>query len=119
MARILVTDDESQIRRLLRLILQGRGHEVREAADGAEALSACRREPFDYLLCDLLMPNKEGLETIREARRDFPGLKIVAMSAGLRGTVDVLKLARLMGANATLEKPFSGDDLARALEAVA
>ena len=115
MARVLVADDNPQLRRLLGLLLRAEGHEVVEAADGAEALRACRAAPFDLLLCDLVMPNKEGLETIREARRDFPGLKIVAMSGGVRSGGDFLKVARLMGADAALAKPFTRQELLDAL----
>ena len=111
MAHILVTDDDLEIRQLLCLLLRRDGHEVVEAADGAEALRALREAPFDLLLCDLVMPNKEGLETIRAARRAFPGLRIVAMSGGMRGGRDFLKVARLLGADAVLAKPFSGQEL--------
>lgn len=118
MARVLVTDDEKPIRGLLRLVLQQAGHEVQEAADGAEALRACRRESFDLIFCDLLMPGKEGLETIREVRKTFPGLKVVAMSGGLRAAVDVLKVARLMGAHAVLAKPFTRQEVLAKLDEV-
>ena len=118
MARVLIADDEKPIRGLLRLMLQQGGHEVREAADGVEALHACRREPLDLLFCDLLMPNKEGLETIREVRKAFPGLKVVAMSGGLRAAVDVLRVAKLMGAHAVLSKPFTRQEMLAKLDEV-
>ncbi len=115
MARILIADDEPLLRKLLGLLLRPEGHEVAEAADGAEALHACRAAPFDLLLCDLLMPNMEGLETIQAARREFPGLKIVAMSGRVRCGGDLLKVAGLTGADAALAKPFSREDLLGAL----
>ena len=111
MPRILIADDDPQIRRLLRVLLPPDGHEVVEAADGAEAPCALPESGFDLMLCDLLMPNKEGLETIREAKRAFPALRIVAMSGGVRGGGDILKVARLLGADGILAKPFSRQDL--------
>jgi CheY-like chemotaxis protein len=118
MARILITDDDVHIRRLFRALLEAEGHEAGEASDGAEALRACREELFDVVLCDLVMPNREGLETIRELRRWFPGLAIVAMSgAGVYlGRMDMLRAARLMGANTALRKPFGRQELLGAIE---
>lgn len=75
-------------------------------------------EQFDLLFCDLFMPNREGLETIRELRRWFPGLKIVAMSGGgggCRSRAELLHVARLMGADAALSKPFGRANLLAAI----
>ena len=118
MPRILIIDDDKQIRELVRLMLREEGYEGLEVTDGADALQACQGEEFDLVLCDIFMPGRDGLETIRGLRRAFPGLRIVAMSGGgwgYRRPTDVLRVARLMGAAAVLEKPFSRQDLANAL----
>ena len=117
MAKILITDDDRQVRALLRILLGQEGHETVEAADGCEALAACRRETFDLLLCDLFMPKKEGLETIREVKRAFPNLKVMAMSGGSRcGRLDALDMAQVMGADAVLRKPYNREKLFLAIE---
>jgi CheY-like chemotaxis protein len=74
MASILLIDDDPHVRAFLRILLDGSGHSVAEAADGEEGILACRRQRFDLVLCDLDMPVKDGLATIAELRRDFPGL---------------------------------------------
>src|SRR5262249_44040719 len=106
MARVLVVDDEAQVRGLLRTILEPAGHHVLDAGDGAEALRVVRREGVDLVFCDLFMPGQDGLETIRDLRRDFPGLPVVAVSGGCDGRIDLLPVARLLGAAQTLKKPF-------------
>ena len=108
-ASILVIDDDSQIRAFVRGLLEAEGHEVREARNGAEGIKAHRQRPADLILCDIFMPEKEGLETIRELRGDFPQVRIVAMSGGSPRTdpVDFLPLAKAFGAAAVLDKPIS------------
>ncbi len=107
MARILIVDDDPGIRALLRAILTVAGHDITEAADGVEGIDVFRGRPSDLVFCDLFMPNKDGLETIRELRRDFPGVRVVAMSGGgFKGTVNLLPAARTLGAERLLPKPF-------------
>ena len=120
MARILITDDHNQVRDVLRVVLQSEGHEVHEAADGNEPILACQQCSFDLLFCDLFMPGKEGLETIKDVRREFPNLKVVAMSGGspYGGGVDFLHFARLLGADAVLPKPFNRQDILAAIDKV-
>jgi CheY-like chemotaxis protein len=116
MASILIADDDEGIRNLLSQMFRDDGHIVAAAADGLEALKVCRLWRFDVLFCDLFMPGMEGLETIRALRREFPQLKVVAMSGDASSYGgDLLHVARLMGAAATLEKPFRWDDVKRAL----
>jgi CheY-like chemotaxis protein len=117
MASILIADDEEGIRTLLSHLLRADGHTVEAAADGLEALKACRDRQFDVLFCDLFMPGMEGLETIRGLRKEFPRLRVVAMSGGAFGYGgDLLQVARMMGAAASLQKPFRWEDVKRALE---
>ena len=116
MARILVVDDEVQIRILLRELLQQEGYDVEEARNGEVALEIMRKKPVDLIIMDLLMPNKEGIETIREVHQHFPGLKIIAISGGGRlGPDTYLKMAKGMGALRTFKKPIPQNEL---LEAV-
>ena len=91
-------------------VLGRAGHDVREAADGREGLRAYERRPADLVLCDLFKPEKDGLETIREARRRWPGTQVVALSAGaFDGRLDALPVARALGA-AAIAKPFTRQD---------
>jgi CheY-like chemotaxis protein len=107
------------LRSLLRLQLEAGGHEVLEAPDGLAGLRLHQERPTDVILCDLLMPEKEGLETIRELRRAAPA-RVVAMSGdgpplAALDPAGLLRTARLLGADAALAKPFSGLELLLAL----
>jgi CheY-like chemotaxis protein len=118
-ARIIVVEDNPQERHLLRLLLEREGHQVVEAGDGGEAIRAFRQQPSELLLCDLFMPGKEGLETIRELRRDFPDVKIVAMSGGaFNRALNFLPIAARLGALAVLSKPFTVEALLAVVEDV-
>jgi len=112
MATILVIDDETLVRGTLRRILTKAGHAVVEADDGKRGLIEFARECPDLVICDILMPNKEGLETIRELRQTKSAVPILAISGGGRlGTSDFLRFAKGLGANAALSKPFSADEI--------
>ncbi|MEW6234585.1 MAG: response regulator [Candidatus Omnitrophota bacterium] len=107
MKRILVVDDEKDIRSMLRIPLGRAGYEIEEASDGAMAIAIHRRRPVHLLVLDILMPEKEGIETILEFRRDYPGVKIVAISGG--GIVDAgdyLEIAKNSGADRIFKKPL-------------
>jgi CheY-like chemotaxis protein len=119
MARILLIDDEDPVREVTRAMLERLGHVVVEAGEGNAGMRQLRSGEFDLVVTDLVMPGKEGLETIQEIRRDFPDVPVVAVSAGgYVGPHTYLAVARRMGANATLTKPFSEDDLKGALKQV-
>lgn len=119
MTRILLVDDDELLRRMLRLTLIKMGHVVIEAANGNDALRLCETEPPDIVLTDLIMPEKEGIETIRELRRLHPDVKIIAMSGGGRGSArDYLVIAKRLGAAHTLNKPFTNEELAGAIAAI-
>jgi CheY-like chemotaxis protein len=110
--RILVADDEQKIRAAVRVVLESAGFEVSEASDGVEALRACRAQPVDLVLCDVFMPNQDGLEAIPELLRQTPSVKVIAMSGG--GSVwtsGLLATASQLGASAVLHKPFTGKHL--------
>lgn len=108
MARILVIDDEASIRDMLRLALEEAGHEVTLAVDGAAGLRQVRQTLPDLVVTDLIMPEKEGIETILELRRVTSAhLPIVAISGGGKGGQrEYLEVARKLGADRTLSKPF-------------
>ena len=107
MARVLVIDDEEQVRTLIREVLEGAGHEVMEARNGREAIKLYEAHPTDVVITDLVMPEQDGLETIRELRRRFPAVKIIAVSgAQQKLNLDLLYIAEKLGALRTMEKPF-------------
>lgn len=110
---ILVVDDDDAVRRVLRRMLESAGYEVRDAPNGRLALMEFDRRPADLLITDIFMPQQEGMETISAVRRDYPDLKVIAIS-GAAGD-HYLKMAKLMGARATLQKPLR---LATVLETV-
>jgi CheY-like chemotaxis protein len=112
MAHILVIDDDDSIRIALRKMLEGDGHVVVEAADGAEGMRLYWESPTDLVITDILMPEKEGFEVIRELRRTNPDVKIIAVSGNItRGGPDFLPQASDMGAAYTLPKPFTREQL--------
>ncbi len=116
MSTILVVDDDETFRRLLCQTLLCLGHEILAAAEGCEALKLHRQHTIDLVITDLIMPEKEGLETILELRRLQPNLKIIAMSGGGRILrVDCLQFARNLGANRTLAKPFKAQEVIEAV----
>ena len=118
MAVILVIDDEQMLRRTLRVILERAGHTVVEAEDGDRGLAAFKAERPHLVLTDIIMPNREGAETIGEMRRLAPDLPIIAMSGGgSRGGELFLTLAKRLGASATLSKPIRQAELVAAVEA--
>ena len=112
MARILVIDDDEAIRNMLRRILEHVGHDVDEAGDGDLGVRRCNERPADLVITDIIMPNKEGIQTIQELRRDNPQIKIIAISGGGRvGPGDYLSAAKLVGADHTFSKPFNTQDV--------
>ena len=119
MGRVLVIDDDPAIRGSIRKILEREGHDVREARDGDEGVRLFRHERVDVVVTDLIMPGKEGIETILELRENDPGVRILAISGG--GTMlgeSVLSDAEAIGADASLSKPFTVDQLRRAVAAL-
>ena len=117
MARILIIDDEPQIRSMLRLMLERDGYEVVEAPDGMEGIRAYRRKPADLIITDLIMPNKDGIGMIIELQKEFPDVKIIAMSGGgLNKPEGYLKGAKKLGADCTLTKPIDREKMLRAVK---
>ena len=107
MKRILVVDDEAQIRTMLTQMLEQEGYAVHTAENGEEGLAQVGRYAFDLVITDMIMPVKDGLKFIMELVRDYPDLKILAISGG--GAIKAeryLTMAGYLGDIATLEKPF-------------
>jgi two-component system, chemotaxis family, chemotaxis protein CheY len=116
-ARVLLVDDEAQIRSIVRMLLDRMGHEVQEATNGREAVQTFREKHFDVVILDIFMPEKDGLECIGELRKLDKNVKIVAVSGGgSRGMMDPLRVASQMGADAVLLKPFDLSQLRRVID---
>jgi CheY-like chemotaxis protein len=116
MPRILVVEDDVPFREMLRKTLERAGYEVQEAQNGNGALELYRQQPSDLIIMDLVMPEKEGIETILEFRRLNPALKIIAISGGGEMNPKVtLAMAQKLGARRTLAKPFATQELLGAI----
>lgn len=102
MARILLVEDEVDLRAMVKEVLESEGHEVEEASSGTGALQSYAVTPPDLIITDLVMPGTDGIEIIMKLRKSHPNLKIIAMSGG-----KYLDLAGHLGATHTLLKPFT------------
>jgi CheY-like chemotaxis protein len=112
MKKILVIEDNPIVRSTVGRILQAGGYEVISANDGLQGVAAFRKEHPDLVVTDIIMPEQEGIETIRQILSDRPNAKIIAISGGGRiGNTDFLQIARKVGATEVLPKPFDPDDL--------
>jgi CheY-like chemotaxis protein len=116
MARILVIDDDDLIREMLGQILGDAGHEVVPASNGEMGVDLFRRQPADLIITDIIMPEKDGWEAIVELRRDFPEVKIIAMSGGGKmGPYSYLMMAKRFGAERVFPKPLKKSELLEAI----
>lgn len=119
MASILVIDDESEVRYAIKAVLEDQGHSVAEAETGTEGLVRLESASYDLVICDIIMPDKEGIETIVEIRESLPKQKIVAMSGGGRiKKEDYLAVAAAVGATHTISKPFDAETLTEMVAAI-
>ena len=112
--RVLVVDDDPAVRDVVTSMLETAGYEVTKAGDGRQALAVLSRIPIDVVITDLVMPEQEGIETIKLIRRDYPQARVIAMSGAFGG--DYLRIAGYLGAHGTLAKPLQ---LATVLKVVA
>jgi DNA-binding response OmpR family regulator len=113
---ILVVEDDPTVRTLIKRVLSRSGFDVTDVADGRHAIDAARATDFDLVITDLVMPELEGLETIRTLKRERPSVEILAVSGAYGGAF--LHAAELLGARATLAKPFDVDALVAAVEGI-
>jgi CheY-like chemotaxis protein len=110
--KILIIDDEPIIRHMVGRVLDRSGYPTVSAANGVQGMACFRRELPVLVITDLIMPEREGIETIRQIRREQPDLPIIAMSGSTRsGGADFLSMAYELGANEILRKPFEPLDL--------
>jgi CheY-like chemotaxis protein len=119
MPSVLVVDDEDQLRQLIREILEQAGYQVTEARDGKEAVLQYRLAPADVVIMDILMPEQDGLETTSMLRREFPNVKIIAItgSSEMIGILSFLDVAKMLGAHRVLQKPFEMQTLLDTVQA--
>ncbi len=120
MATILVIDDDEGIRELYRRILEKAGYQVFDAPDGEAGIRLFREKPADLVLTDIVMPEKEGLETIMELKKEFSQVRIIAISGGGKATTSFtcLHLAKMLGADQALTKPIPRTKLLETVKAV-
>lgn len=117
MAAILIVDDDPSVRLIATEMLRDSGHAIIEAEDGVEALKLLAHVPIDLVVLDMLMPNMDGIETIRALRGSHPGTRILAISSGGRSNPQsYLSLALAFGADAVLEKPLRLGSFASLIE---
>jgi len=114
--RVLIIDDEVQFRTMLREFLQSSGYEVAEAANGDEGVKLFFEKPADMVISDIIMPEKEGIETVMEIKQQFPNAKVIVVSGGgWYGTDLDFDMAEKIGA-LTLKKPFGLQELSDAIQ---
>jgi CheY-like chemotaxis protein len=106
---LLVVDDEESVRRLFTLVLSQAGYAVSQAANGIEAMAVCGRSPVDAVLLDLVMPEREGIETLRLLRRDYPHIPVAVVSGVPEESL--LRAATRLGARTALPKPIRPAEL--------
>ncbi|MBN2530695.1 MAG: response regulator [Deltaproteobacteria bacterium] len=112
MQKILVIEDDNAVRLSLQMMLEDGGYAVKVAENGEEGIEIFKEEPADLVITDLFMPKKEGIETISELRRDFPGVKIIAISGGGQHIPGgFLVFAKKLGALHTFQKPINNNEL--------
>jgi len=117
MARVLVIDDDVQVLTTLRKMSEREGYDVTSAPDGKEGIRCFRENPTNLIITDLIMPEKEGIETITEPRHDFPDVKIIAISGGGRNNPNAyLGLAKNLGAQYTFAKPVDRKEFLKAVQ---
>lgn len=119
MPRILVIDDEQLFRSTVVMILTRAGFSVEEASDGQTGIAIFHKNPPDVVLTDIFMPNRDGIEIIKELKHSSPGTKIIAMTGGgYLGMIEMASAAKVLGADHVLHKPFESESLLAAIHAV-
>ena len=119
MKKILIIDDEPQIRLMLKKMLEREGFDIIVASDGKEGMKLFEKDPVDLVITDIIMPEKDGIEVILALRKDYPDVPIFAMSGGgIKPPYGYLKMAKLSGAQAIFEKPIKKEALLIAVKEV-
>lgn len=116
MPRILIIEDDNEVREYLESVLSRAGYEVISAVNGKDGVDLFRENPADLVVTDIIMPEKDGIETIMDLRRANPGLRVIAISGGGRAEPEnYLHSAKLLGANRTMKKPFTNQEILDAI----
>jgi len=112
-ARILIINDDELMRGFLRELFTREGFTIREAQDGAAGIQAFKDEASDAVITDLYMPEADGIEVLREIRKESKEVKIVAISGGTTGggRTDILQVMQDLGVDRTLQKPFKPEEM--------
>jgi len=119
MGRILIIEDDHHILIMIKRMLERYGFEIKLASNGVDGLELFKKITVDLVITDIIMPEKEGLETIREMKRMSPDLKIIAMSGGGKLSADnYLETAKIFGASQVLQKPFTQKQLLSAVQKI-
>lgn len=120
MARILVVEDDEDMLEMLTAVLNKEGYTTAQATNGNEAICALEHEPYDCIITDIVMPKKDGLSTILETKRKNKDMKIIAISGGDKSFdgSSYLKIARNIGVEKTLTKPFGCHEFLQAVKEV-
>ena len=119
MAKILVIDDEREVRQVIGKSLERTGHEVVEALDGSEGVSLYKEKDFDIVITDIFMPVKTGLEVIQELKAYDANVKIIVVSSvGIRDEIDMVSMSKRYGAVEAFEKPLDMDGLNNAIDTI-
>ena len=129
MQDVLVVDDELDVRDSIERVLERWGYSVRKAGDAADALAELRRRGADVVITDIIMPKIDGVEAIRSIRKEFPAVRIIAISGGGNFGISAYRPGAIMtsaylasaeraGAHVVLTKPFESKDLLQAVEQV-
>lgn len=118
MAKILIIEDDLRFQRMLRQMLQQTGYEVLTASDGKVGMDVYCNEPTELVITDIIMPNKDGVETIFEFHRSFPDTKIIAISGGGRGKAEdyLESFGQAPNVKYTFQKPFVMDEMLQAVK---
>ena len=112
MARVLVIEDDKDLRSFIVKIMKTEKHEVVAAANGAAGMKLLQENPVDLVITDIFMPEQDGISTIIELQSDYPAVKIIVISGGGRlESVNFLELATNLGADQFLQKPFSVEEM--------
>jgi CheY-like chemotaxis protein len=113
MAKILIVEDDQQLREMLKQLLEREKYEVLDSSDGAEAVKILRKVKVDLIITDIIMPEMDGVGLIRDLRKDHPNLNIIAVSGGSRhiDPQNPLKIAEKLGVSHTFTKPFKLTEL--------
>lgn len=117
MHTVLIIEDDHNILLMIKRMLESFGFDIKLASNGLEGLEFFRKFDVDLVITDIIMPEKEGLEIIREMRRERPELKIIAMSGGGKlSASNYLETAKIFGAASILEKPFTKKQMVEAVQ---